>query len=316
MRRRGPAEAVAWRRELVEAVAEVTAEGSQEGLSVGDGGKLAGAVPRSEGAREVEGRRAASRVRLGAQARRRTARSMITPPNVAARLVSCRRHSWMFFQQNRMIVLLQDRLDLRVAEPPADGAAMFVEYDARWLVQDLPATFPGQIAEVRVLKVERSEDFVEASQFEEFVAIERARSTPAVEARKECRDAVVNAVGDPQPPSSHQPCVSPVSTRFFAGSERKIWHATANTFSSVKPSSSGCRNPGSTRISLFSKTTMSLRAARKPALDPPPNPRFLGRPSNRTCGNAFWRYSALPSVGAVVDNNNLVRGVPFEGGDY
>jgi len=45
------------------------------------------------------------------------------------------------------------------------------------------------------------------------------------------------------------------------------------TWGSRKPSSKGARKPGATRMSLLSSTTMSFRAARKPALEPPPKPR-------------------------------------------
>src|SRR3954452_2086904 len=97
-------------------------------------------------------------------------------------------------------------------------------------------------------------------------------------------------------PSCHHACVSPVSSRTFVGSLKKIWQDTANTSGSAKPSSSGARKSGATRMSLFNSTTMSFVATRKPAVDPPPNPRFFGSASTLTDGNAALRNSALPSV--------------------
>ena len=98
------------------------------------------------------------------------------------------------------------------------------------------------------------------------------------------------------PPFSHHPCVNPVSSRNFAGSLKKIWHDTANTFSSANPSSSGRRKSAATRMSLLSSTTISFVAARNPAFDPPPNPMFVWFRITRTVGNRSARNSADPSV--------------------
>jgi len=98
------------------------------------------------------------------------------------------------------------------------------------------------------------------------------------------------------PPSCHQACVSPVSSRSFFGSLKKIWQETAKTCGSAKPASSGARKSSATRMSLFSSTTMSFDAARNPAFDPPPNPRFFSSGTSFTCGNAVRTNSALPSL--------------------
>src|ERR1019366_2150544 len=97
-------------------------------------------------------------------------------------------------------------------------------------------------------------------------------------------------------PSCHQPWVRPVSSRRLVGSVKKIWQETAKTSGSLKPSSRGARKSGATRMSLFSSTTMSFRAARKPALEPPPKPRFWGRGRTVISGKFARRKSALPSV--------------------
>src|ERR1017187_6906044 len=96
-------------------------------------------------------------------------------------------------------------------------------------------------------------------------------------------------------PSCHQLCVRPVSSRSLAGSLKKIWQETEKTSGSLKPSRSGARKPASTRMSLFSRTTMSFEAARKPALEPPPKPRLAGSARSLTCGKAERTNSALPS---------------------
>src|ERR1017187_8695579 len=97
-------------------------------------------------------------------------------------------------------------------------------------------------------------------------------------------------------PSCHQLCVRPVSSRTLAGSLKKIWQETEKTSGEVKPSRSGARKPASTRMSLFSRTTISFEAARKPALEPPPKPRLAGSARSLTCGNAERTNPALPSV--------------------
>src|SRR5271157_6019483 len=112
------------------------------------------------------------------------------------------------------------------------------------------------------------------------------------------------------PPSCHQPWVSPVSSRTLAGSLKKIWQETEKTSGSAKPSSSGARNPASTRMSLFSSTTTSFLAARKPAFDPPPKPRLAGRARSFTCGNAARTKSALPSVEPLSTTTISFSGLP------
>ena len=52
------------------------------------------------------------------------------------------------------------------------------------------------------------------------------------------------------PPFSHHACVNPVSSRSFSGSLKKIWHDTANTFSSANPASSGAKKSAATRANV------------------------------------------------------------------
>src|SRR5215471_564838 len=112
------------------------------------------------------------------------------------------------------------------------------------------------------------------------------------------------------PPSCHQPCVSPVSSRSFAGSLKKIWQETANTSGSRNPSSNGARKSGATRMSLLSSTTIAFFAARNPALLPPPKPRLVGNASTRTPGNRSRRNSALPSVDPLSTTMISFSGLP------
>src|ERR1039457_4062061 len=113
-----------------------------------------------------------------------------------------------------------------------------------------------------------------------------------------------------RPPSCHQPWVRPVSSRSLAGSVKKIWQETAKSSGSRKPSSSGARKSGATRMSLFSRTTMSFLAARKPALEPPPKPRFCGRARTVTSGKGSRRKSALPSVDPLSTTRIWLAGLP------
>ncbi len=114
-------------------------------------------------------------------------------------------------------------------------------------------------------------------------------------------------------PSCHQACVRPVSSRSFFGSLKKIWQETANTNGSANPLRSGDRKSSSTRMSLFSSTTMSLEAARNPAFDPPPNPRLRSSASSFTRGNAFRTNSALPSVDPLSTTTISFAGLPASG---
>ena len=112
----------------------------------------------------------------------------------------------------------------------ADGAAMLVIHDAARLVENLPAALPGDVAEVGVFEIEGREQRVEAAELEKLAPVEGAGAAAAVEARDRDRRSPVVAVAHAQPPSSHQPCVRPVSSRSLLGSLKKIWQETAKTF--------------------------------------------------------------------------------------
>ena len=101
------------------------------------------------------------------------------------------------------------------------------------------------------------------------------------------------------PPFTQRPIASPVSSRRLLGSEKNICAVTEKIRESRKPSMSGCRKSGSTRISLFSRTTMSFLAALTAAFEPPPKPRLRPISSTRTEGNSRARNSTVPSSDAL-----------------
>ena len=63
-------------------------------------------------------------------------------------------------------------------------------------------------------------------------------------------------------------------------------------------------------MSLFSSTTMSFVAARNPAFEPPPKPRFFGSASTFTCGKALAHELGAAVGRAVVDDDDFVAGLP------
>src|SRR5216684_2448228 len=63
-------------------------------------------------------------------------------------------------------------------------------------------------------------------------------------------------------------------------------------------------------MSLLSSTTISLRAARNPALDPPPKPRLRSSTSTFTDGKCSRKNSALPSVDAFSTTMISLSGLP------
>src|ERR1019366_5572424 len=95
--------------------------------------------------------------------------------------------------------------------------------------------------------------------------------------------------------------VRPVSSRSLFGSVKKIWQETVKTSGSRKPSSSGARKSGATRMSLFSRTTMvtsgkvSRRKSALPSADPLSTTRIwlAGLPASavRTLGMYLARRS-------------------------
>src|ERR1017187_8541572 len=92
--------------------------------------------------------------------------------------------------------------------------------------------------------------------------------------------------------AARKPALEPPPKPRLAGSARSLTCGNAERTNSGLPSV----KPASTRMSLFSRKTMSLEAARKRALDPPPKPRLAGSARSLTCGNAERTNSGLPSV--------------------
>ena len=175
----------------------------------------------------------------------------------------------------------------------ADGAAMLVMNYAGGMIEHLPAALPGEKSEVRVFEIERSEERIETAEFEEFSAIKRARSAAAIEAGEQESRLPGLRYG---PPTARHPATSHGSSRFLHGAcgvaEEDLAGNGENLIvytpvSSVKPARSGARKSGSTRISLFRSTTMSFFAARNPALEPPPKPRFVGQRDDADMRDSF-----------------------------
>ena len=170
---------------------------------------------------------------------------------------------------------------------------MLVMHHAGGLIEHLPAALPGQKTQVGVFQIERRQQFVEAAQLEKLPPVERARAATAVKAWKQAIDRRVLAMAHAQtavlPPALGQ-------SRFLALrlvlSPRKIWQDTAKTVSSVNPASSGARKSGSTRMSLFNRTTTSFVAARNPAFEPPPKPRVSGQREDPNLG--VIRRASIP----------------------
>src|SRR5437870_5519912 len=63
-------------------------------------------------------------------------------------------------------------------------------------------------------------------------------------------------------------------------------------------------------MSLFSRTTMSLVASRKPALEPPPKPRLVGSERTLTEGKVSRMNSGLPSVEPLSTTMISYAGLP------
>src|SRR4051812_9340582 len=86
---------------------------------------------------------------------------------------------------------------------------MFVEHDAARLIQHLPSALPRKVSEIGVFQVEGLEHRIEASEFEELVAIECAASAASVEARIQIGHSGVVPMPHPKhavlPPSLCQP---------------------------------------------------------------------------------------------------------------
>jgi len=70
-------------------------------------------------------------------------------------------------------VLLQDPIDLRLGESPANRAPVFVKNNATRVVEHLPAALPRHIPKVGVFEIEGTQQFIEAAEFQEFPPIER-----------------------------------------------------------------------------------------------------------------------------------------------
>ncbi len=126
----------------------------------------------------------------------------------------------------------------------ADGAAMLVITRCSAADRAPSSRVSTPDSEVRVFQIERTKQVIESAKLEKLPAVERAGTAAAIEAWICIRDAVVDPMSDAQcsarPPGLRE-------SGFFTqlrGSLKKIWQETAKTFSSVKPSSSGCRKSG------------------------------------------------------------------------
>src|SRR5262249_54067749 len=97
-------------------------------------------------------------------------------------------------------VLFQNGLNLSLRKSLPDRAAVFVIDDTLRLVEHFPAAFPGHIAYVGVLEIERRKQRVEAAQLEKFSAVESAGAAAAVKAGIEIRDSAIDPMPHPQRP--------------------------------------------------------------------------------------------------------------------
>src|SRR6185503_9548313 len=100
-------------------------------------------------------------------------------------------------------VFLEHRLNVGFRKVLADGAAMFVIDHAGRLVQNFPAAFPGEITKIGVFQVKRFEQLVKAAQLQEFLTVEGAGPTAAVETGIQARDVRFRTV--PHVQSSLEP---------------------------------------------------------------------------------------------------------------
>ncbi len=185
---------------------------------------------------------------------------------------------------------------------------MLVINHARRLIQNLPAALPREKAQIRVLEIEGRKQRIESAELEKFAAIECARASAAVKARIESADLRVYAMPDPQPALLPPALRKAGLLAQLAGSVKKIWQATANTFSSANPSSSGARKSLSTRISLLSSTTMSCsRLAKAFVRSAAESEIFLER-DQPYLREMFTHKLGAAVARAVIDNDDFASG--------
>ena len=188
---------------------------------------------------------------------------------------------------------------------------MLVIHDAARLVEHFPAALPGQVAEVGVFQIEGREQLVEAAQLEKLAAIERAGSAAAVEARIEIvdgRDRRDGARAGRRSPTSL------ASGRFLraacSGSLKKIWQETAKTFSSVKAVEQRREEIRlHAHVAVEQHDDVVLRGAKAGVRSAAEAEIAIERQHADVRESARAANSALPSVGAVVDDDDLVVGI-------
>jgi hypothetical protein len=66
------------------------------------------------------------------------------------------------------------KVNVVALEMLANSAAVFVMHDAEWFVKHLPAALPGNVAQIRVFKIERIEDAAESAELEKLRPVKSA----------------------------------------------------------------------------------------------------------------------------------------------
>src|ERR1017187_9849375 len=82
-----------------------------------------------------------------------------------------------------------------------DGGAVLVVEVALGLIENLPASPPGAVREVRVLQIERLKERVEPAQLQEFLPVIGGGAAAPVESGIEGGDVAVDFVAHSQEPS-------------------------------------------------------------------------------------------------------------------
>ena len=175
---------------------------------------------------------------------------------------------------------------------------MFVIDHARRLIQILPSALPRHVAQIGVFQIKRREQFVEAAELQKFSAGRKRRSRR----RRRRRDTVPGYRARCDGGRAGRPAATRIpSARFLrgfcSGSEKKIWQETEKTFSSVKPSSSGCRKSGfDAHVAIEQHDDIVARRSESRVRAAAETQDCVSSAITRTLGNRSRMNAALPSV--------------------
>ena len=186
---------------------------------------------------------------------------------------------------------------------------MFVIDHARGLIQDFPAALPGQIAEVGVFQIERREQFVEAAELQKLSAVKGAGSAAAVGARIQLADLSARSRWRTRrlrrsPPAFREPGflakLVGIGKEDLAGDGEHLLVGEAV-------------EQGLEEIRLHAHVAIEqhhdvMRAARNPAFEPPPNPRFFSSARSANLRETFADERRAAVLGAVIDHDDFASG--------